>query len=97
MKLAGLGSPVTFLGRQVMNQGIVFLSAHGSGDGWSHSVNIHGCLAYSTRGGGFMELSLKNSDGSFMFPTTVVIAAYVLPTSIHLHMLCPLLEWSSSV
>lgn len=66
---------------------LVTFSKHSRGPGIFHQ-----------RGeGGFMELSLKNSDGFFMFSTTVVIAAYVPPSSIHLHMLCPLLEWSSSI
>lgn len=53
VKLAGLGSRVTFLGCQVMNQGTAawYLSVPGSGNGWSHSVTIRGGLAYFTRAG----------------------------------------------
>lgn len=70
MKLAGLGSRVTFLGCQVMNQGTAawYLSVPGSGDGWSHSVNIRGGLAYFTRGGWVHGVVLEELGWIFYVP-----------------------------
>lgn len=52
MTQASLGSTWTFLWREILNQALAAqrLSAWGSGDIWSCSVNIHEILEYTASG-----------------------------------------------
>lgn len=93
-----MGSTLTFLWCQMLNQALAaqHLSAQGSGDGWSCSVNIHESWSIPPMGGWAPGVA-KELGQVFQFLSTPMMPASRSSSFCAFAHAVPLLEWPSFV